>query len=39
MKKFLEAEIEIVKFAALDVITTSVEEEEEEPVMGLSNCF
>ena len=41
MKKFMEAEIEIIKFAAMDVITTSVEEEEEEeePMMGLGNCL
>lgn len=38
MKKFMEPEIEIIKFAAMDVITTSVEDEEEEPIMGLGNC-
>ena len=38
MKKFLETEIEIIKFAAMDVITASPEEEEEEPIMGLGNC-
>ena len=31
-------EIKIEKFEMVDVITTSVEEEEEEPVMGLGNC-
>lgn len=31
MKKFQTPEIELVKFAAMDVIATSVEEEEEEP--------
>lgn len=30
-------EIKIEKFEMVDVITTSVEEEEE-PVMGLGNC-
>lgn len=40
MKKFLETEIEIIKFAAMDVVTTSVvEEEEEEPTMGLGDCL
>ena len=38
MKKFMEPEIEIIKFTAMDVITTSVEEEEE-PTMGMGNCF
>lgn len=39
MKKFMTPEVELVKFAMMDVITTSnVEEEEEEPVMGLGNC-
>ena len=31
MKKFMTPEIELVKFAAMDVITTSEEEVEEEP--------
>lgn len=39
MKKFMKPEIEIIKFTALDVITTSGEEEDEEPTMGLGNCF
>ena len=40
MKKFMTPEVELVKFAMMDVITTSngYEEEEEEPVMGLGNC-
>lgn len=39
MKKFMTPEVELVKFAMMDVITTSYEEEEEEPMMGLGNCF
>lgn len=39
MKKFMEPEIEIIKFTALDVITTSGEEEEEEPIAGLGDCI
>ena len=35
MKKFLETEIEIIKFAAMDVITASP----EEVTMGLGDCM
>lgn len=38
MKKFMEPEIEIIKFAAMDVITTSGDDDEE-PVMGLGDCL
>lgn len=43
MKKFQTPEVELIKFAMIDVIATSaVEEEEEEgppPTMGLGNCL
>lgn len=36
MKKFMTPEIELVKFAAMDVITTSTDEEEENPEPSLA---
>ena len=43
MKKFMTPEVELIKFAMIDVITTSAcpddcYDDEDEPVMGLGNC-
>ena len=42
MKKFQTPEVELIKFAMIDVIATSAEEEEEEegppPSMGAGYC-
>ena len=40
MKLFEAPELEVIKFAVTDVITTSVEEEDDGglPVAGLGNC-
>ena len=43
MKKFQTPEVELIKFAMIDVIATSAEEEEEEegppPSMGNAFCI
>ena len=43
MKKFQTPEVELVKFAMIDVIAISVADEEEEetmaPIAGLGNCI
>ena len=41
MKKFETPEVEIIRMAMMDVIATSVEEEEDEgyePSFGMGNC-
>ena len=40
MKKFQTPEVEMIKFAVVDVITTSTEEDEgPPPSMGMGNCI